>query len=87
MSFLRHWEIYRVRTLLLVRERQVPVAPALILSMSFRLVIPDGLLSSSARFCFANRRALSEKPSVRGKQFLWPLWASLLSLENRGSGP
>jgi hypothetical protein len=32
-----------------------PAAPVLIVSMSFQLVIPGGLLSSRARFRFTNR--------------------------------
>ena len=52
-------------------------APALIRSMSFRLAIPGGLLSSSARFRFANRRALSEQPSAQARSFY---------LDNRTAG-
>src|ERR1700730_8789563 len=37
--------------------------------MSFRLVIPRGLLSSSARFRFANHRALSAELSIRARTF------------------
>jgi len=50
--------------------RDFAAAPALIVSMSSRLVIPGGLLSSSARFRFANRRSFSEKQPVHGKNFL-----------------
>ena len=55
-------------------------APALIRSMSFRLVIPGRLLSSRARFRFANRRALSEKLAARGKNYFI---ASKLSFSDR----
>jgi len=45
--------------------------------MSFRLAIPGGLLSSSARFRFANRRALSAEPQSQ---------ASTFYLDNRAAG-
>ena len=52
-----------------MRERQTGRRSLLIRSMSFRLVIPGGLLFSSARFRFANHRALSEKPSAQTSLF------------------
>lgn len=43
------------------------VAPSLIVTMSFQLVIPGGLLSSRARFRFTNRGGLCEMRVVDGK--------------------
>ena len=50
MSFLRHGEIFRSDEL--VGEPQTGCRSPLIVSMSFRLAIPGGLLSSRARFRF-----------------------------------
>ncbi|MDQ3665570.1 MAG: hypothetical protein M3410_03040 [Acidobacteriota bacterium] len=70
MSFLRHWEIFRSDELAVVGEQQTGCRSPLIVSMSFRLAIPGGLLSSSARFRFANCGTLSEEPSSQARTFV-----------------
>ena len=55
MSFLRHKEIYRSDVVGTSKGRQLTLSPFLIVSMSFQLAIPGGLLSSRARFRFTNR--------------------------------
>jgi len=54
MSFLRHLEIYQSDEHWLELGRQSGPTPTLIVSMSFRLPIPGGLLSSRARFRFGS---------------------------------
>jgi hypothetical protein len=67
MSFLRHGEIFRSDEL--AGEQQTGCRSPLIVSMSFRLAIPGGLLSSRARFRFANCGALSEEPLSLARTF------------------
>jgi hypothetical protein len=54
MSFLRHGEIYRPMYSPPTPGRPVLDRPGLIGTMSFRLAIPGGLPSGSARFRFTN---------------------------------
>ena len=54
MSFLRHGEIYRPMVAGKTPERPGCDRPGLIGAMSFRLAIPGGLPSGSARFRFAS---------------------------------
>ena len=49
--------------------RDLAATPALIVLMSSRLVIPGGLLSSRARFRFANRRPLCKKTASLAKHY------------------
>ncbi len=56
MSFLRHTGIYRDGG-----GSDLSAASSLIVSMSFRLVIPGGLLSSRAHFRFTNRQTLCDE--------------------------
>src|SRR5215475_4917998 len=60
MSFLRHREPHQPNAYLSERARLV-AAPSLIVLMSLRLVIPGGLLSSIARFRFANRKKSAKR--------------------------
>ena len=70
MSFLRHGVIYRpMWTHHLRRGRPVLDRPGLIGTMSFRLAIPGGLPSGSARFRFTSQAQNALQWSCRSRIF------------------
>ena len=70
MSFLRHRGIYRpMWTCHLRRGRPVLDRPGLIDTMSFRLAIPGGLPSGSARFRFTSHAQSALQWSCRSSIF------------------
>jgi hypothetical protein len=70
MSFLRHRGIYQSDEMKRrARSRLSRNHALLIVLMSSRLVIPGGLLSSSARFRFANRHSFCENRALKSKNY------------------
>ena len=69
MSFLRHREIYRPMVAGKTPERPGCDRPGLIGTMSFRLAIPGGLPSGSARFRFTSQAQNALQWSCRSRIF------------------
>jgi len=69
MSFLRHGEIYRPMVAGKTPERPGCDRPGLIGTMSFRLAIPGGLPSGSARFRFTSHAQNALQWSCRSRIF------------------
>jgi hypothetical protein len=69
MSFLRHGEIYRPMVAGKTPKRPGCDRPGLIGTMSFRLAIPGGLPSGSARFRFPSHAQNALHWSCRSRTF------------------